>query len=159
MQCFRRKDRWMSKDFIETFYCHDKAVCPVQKSLVKVVCFILYVCSWINSPILIPCFLFFNVFTTLGVRVTVFLKADTELLVHITKHTLTQVSMDAHSPSDTCTIADLLIVTQETDTFSGREELSGEFVKQVLNERLWVLREKTKKVAKFISLFFIFNIN
>lgn len=68
-------------------------------------------------------------------RVTVFLKADTELLVHITKHTLTQVSMDAHSPSDTCTIAVLLIVTQETHTFSGREELSGEFVKQVLNGR------------------------
>lgn len=69
-------------------------------------------------------------------RVTVFVKGDTELLVHITKHTLTQVSMEAHSPSDTCTIAVLLIVTQETDTFSGREELSGEFVKQVLNGRL-----------------------
>ena len=51
-------------------------------------------------------------------------------------HTHTHISMDAHSLADKHMNYDCVppIVTQETDTFSGHEELSGEFVKEVLME-------------------------
>lgn len=65
--------------------------------------------------------------------------------------------MDLHALSNThMTQNVLLIVTQETDTFSGHEELSGEFVKRVLMEgyRQKVCSLKEPK-TKYIYTFFI----
>lgn len=55
---FWTEDRWMSKDFIE-MYVLSSWWCSMSctKSLVKIVCFIQYVGSWINNPILILSFL------------------------------------------------------------------------------------------------------
>lgn len=87
------------------FYPHDDALCLVSKCLVKIVRFIQNVGSSINRPILILCFL------------------------SVWKHTLVNalISAGVHG----CTLKHTLVwsLEKQTDTFSRRQELSGEFVK------------------------------
>lgn len=125
------------------------------KSPVKVVCFIQYVCSWINDPILI---VFSQTLTARGINIyRIPLNAALVIALHCTSpsHTNRGIHGSSVCVSNTHTTQTVasLIVTQETDTCSGREDLSGEFVKWVLG-RGYRRKPCSLKEAKIMDGYF-----